>query len=83
MVESAKARGRGTDKPPTPAGRRTSKGSKSSWLKATSVTDLVRGLVDRVDAVVNFGWPESHVDRSIESPGEFITTDVFGTFCAA
>jgi len=41
--------------------------------------DLVRGLVDRVDAVVNFA-AESHVDRSIESPGEFITTDVFGTF---
>jgi len=41
--------------------------------------DLVRGLVERVDAVVNFA-AESHVDRSIESPGEFITTDVFGTF---
>lgn len=41
--------------------------------------DLVRGLVGRVDAVVNFA-AESHVDRSIESPGEFITTDVFGTF---
>ena len=29
--------------------------------------------------MVNFA-AESHVDRSIESPGEFITTDVFGTF---
>lgn len=41
--------------------------------------ELVRELVGRVDAVVNFA-AESHVDRSIESPGEFITTDVFGTF---
>ncbi len=31
------------------------------------------------DAIVNFA-AESHVDRSIESPGEFITTDVFGTY---
>ena len=41
--------------------------------------ELVRELVGRVDAVVNFA-AESHVDRSIESPGEFITTDVYGTF---
>ena len=31
------------------------------------------------DAVVNFA-AESHVDRSIHSPGEFIRTDVFGAF---
>ena len=31
------------------------------------------------DAVVNFA-AESHVDRSIEAPGEFIQTDVFGVF---
>jgi dTDP-glucose 4,6-dehydratase len=42
------------------------------------------GLVDRVisegyDAVVNFA-AESHVDRSITGPSEFIRTDVFGTF---
>ncbi len=30
------------------------------------------------EAVVNFA-AESHVDRSIDSPGEFITTDVYGT----
>ncbi len=41
-------------------------------------------LVDRLvsegyDAVVNFA-AESHVDRSITGPGEFIRTDVFGTF---
>lgn len=41
--------------------------------------DVVRRLVADCDAVVNFA-AESHVDRSIESPGEFITTDVFGTF---
>jgi len=41
------------------------------------------GLVDRlaaeVDAIVNFA-AESHVDRSIEAPEAFITTDVFGTY---
>ena len=31
------------------------------------------------DAVVNFA-AESHVDRSIESPGEFIETDVYGVY---
>ncbi len=31
------------------------------------------------DTVVNFA-AESHVDRSIESPGEFIQTDVYGVF---
>jgi dTDP-glucose 4,6-dehydratase len=41
--------------------------------------DAARAAVDGCDAVVNFA-AESHVDRSIESPGEFITTDVFGTF---
>ena len=41
--------------------------------------DAVRGAIEGCDAVVNFA-AESHVDRSIESPGEFIQTDVFGTF---
>ena len=41
--------------------------------------DAVRRTVDGCDAIVNFA-AESHVDRSIESPGEFIQTDVFGTF---
>jgi dTDP-glucose 4,6-dehydratase len=40
--------------------------------------DAVRSAVESCDAIVNFA-AESHVDRSIESPGEFITTDVFGT----
>jgi dTDP-glucose 4,6-dehydratase len=34
---------------------------------------------NRIDAVVNFA-AESHVDRSIDDPGVFIQTDVFGTF---
>ena len=33
----------------------------------------------RVKAVVNFA-AESHVDRSIDSPGEFVQTNVVGTF---
>jgi dTDP-glucose 4,6-dehydratase len=41
--------------------------------------DAVRGAIDGCEAVVNFA-AESHVDRSIESPGEFIVTDVFGTY---
>ena len=41
--------------------------------------DAARAAVEGCDAVVNFA-AESHVDRSIESPGEFINTDVFGTF---
>jgi dTDP-glucose 4,6-dehydratase len=41
--------------------------------------DAARAAVEGCDAVVNFA-AESHVDRSIEAPGEFITTDVFGTF---
>jgi dTDP-glucose 4,6-dehydratase len=41
--------------------------------------DAARGAVEGSDAVVNFA-AESHVDRSIEAPGEFITTDVYGTY---
>jgi dTDP-glucose 4,6-dehydratase len=41
--------------------------------------DAVASAIDGCDAVVNFA-AESHVDRSITSPGEFITTDVFGAF---
>jgi dTDP-glucose 4,6-dehydratase len=40
---------------------------------------VVREAVEGCDAIVNFA-AESHVDRSIQSPGEFITTDVYGTF---
>jgi dTDP-glucose 4,6-dehydratase len=41
--------------------------------------DAARAAIDGCDAIVNFA-AESHVDRSIESPGEFIQTDVFGTY---
>lgn len=39
----------------------------------------VAGAIDGCDAVVNFA-AESHVDRSIENPGAFIQTDVYGTY---
>jgi dTDP-glucose 4,6-dehydratase len=41
--------------------------------------EATRAAVEGCDAVVNFA-AESHVDRSIEEPGEFITTDVYGTY---
>lgn len=41
--------------------------------------ETVAGASEDCDAVVNFA-AESHVDRSIHSPGEFISTDVFGAF---
>jgi dTDP-glucose 4,6-dehydratase len=41
--------------------------------------DAVRTALEGCDAIVNFA-AETHVDRSIESPGEFILTDVFGTY---
>jgi dTDP-glucose 4,6-dehydratase len=40
---------------------------------------LVRDVMAGCDAVVNFA-AESHVDRSIEDAGDFIRTDVFGTW---
>jgi dTDP-glucose 4,6-dehydratase len=39
----------------------------------------VTAAAEGCDVVVNFA-AESHVDRSIEAPGEFITTDVYGTY---
>jgi dTDP-glucose 4,6-dehydratase len=41
--------------------------------------DAVVAAARGCDAVVNFA-AESHVDRSIESPGDFIETDVYGTY---
>jgi dTDP-glucose 4,6-dehydratase len=41
--------------------------------------EKVAEAIDGCDAVVNFA-AESHVDRSIEDPGAFIQTDVFGTY---
>jgi dTDP-glucose 4,6-dehydratase len=40
---------------------------------------LVRDVIRDVDAVVNFA-AETHVDRSILFPEEFIRTDIIGTF---
>jgi dTDP-glucose 4,6-dehydratase len=41
--------------------------------------EAVAEAIEGCGALVNFA-AESHVDRSIENPGEFIQTDVFGTF---
>src|SRR5712692_10638269 len=41
--------------------------------------DLVAGLAKHADAVVHFA-AETHVDRSILEAGEFVKTDVVGTF---
>ena len=43
--------------------------------------ELVKSLLDQhqPSAIINFA-AESHVDRSIDSPGEFIQTNVVGTF---
>jgi dTDP-glucose 4,6-dehydratase len=41
--------------------------------------ETVGELAREVDVIVNFA-AESHVDRSLESPGQFIQTDVYGTF---
>jgi dTDP-glucose 4,6-dehydratase len=41
--------------------------------------DISAALVRASDIVVHFA-AETHVDRSLMSAGEFITTDVFGTF---
>jgi dTDP-glucose 4,6-dehydratase len=41
--------------------------------------EIVRSAMDGCDAVMNFA-AESHVDRSIEEPGGFIQTDVYGTY---
>jgi dTDP-glucose 4,6-dehydratase len=41
--------------------------------------DLVVPLLQRIQGVVHFA-AETHVDRSIMDAGEFVLTDVFGTF---
>lgn len=40
---------------------------------------IVEPLVQESDVIVNFA-AESHVDRSIGNPEDFITTDIFGVF---
>ncbi len=44
-----------------------------------SDSGAVARALEGCDAIVNFA-AETHVDRSIEAPGEFIQTDVYGTF---
>jgi len=41
--------------------------------------DIVEELAQKVDIIINFA-AETHVDRSIHEAGDFITTDIFGTF---
>ena len=41
--------------------------------------EVVEELMPKVDACVNFA-AESHVDRSIDDPGDFVLTDVYGVF---
>ncbi len=45
-------------------------------------TNAVKQAMTGCDVVVNFA-AETHVDRSIETPGEFIQTDVYGVFVLA
>jgi dTDP-glucose 4,6-dehydratase len=42
-------------------------------------TMLVSDLIKDVDVVINFA-AETHVDRSISDPADFIKTDVYGTY---
>ena len=65
----------------TYAGRRENLRDVDHVLVHGGVEDPARvaAAIDGADAVVNFA-AETHVDRSIESPGEFIQTDVYGTY---
>jgi len=40
--------------------------------------DVRKAIAEHVDLIINFA-AESHVDRSIKTPGRFIQTDVYGT----
>ena len=42
-------------------------------------SETVNPLAESADVIVNFA-AESHVDRSLEAPGEFIQTDVYGAY---
>ena len=55
-------------------------GGRCTFVNA-DITDQerVREALEGCDAIVNFA-AESHVDRSIEEPGHFIQTDVYGTY---
>jgi dTDP-glucose 4,6-dehydratase len=50
------------------------------FVKADIADQAVVGqLAPECDVIVNFA-AESHVDRSLEAPGQFILTDVYGTY---
>lgn len=56
--------------------------SRYSFIKGDITNkDLIDEVVKegKFDAIINFA-AESHVDRSIDAPGEFIQTDVYGTY---
>jgi len=54
--------------------------SRHTFIKGDICDEvLVNQIMTGVDVVVNFA-AESHVDRSIGAPDDFIRTDVFGTF---
>ena len=53
----------------------------NSFAEILETASLVRGLLERYQprAIVHFA-AESHVDRSIRGPGDFIQTNIDGTF---
>jgi dTDP-glucose 4,6-dehydratase len=68
----------------TYAGRRENLAGADPQRLELVEADIVDGAavakaIADCDAVVNFA-AESHVDRSIENPGAFIQTDVYGTY---
>jgi dTDP-glucose 4,6-dehydratase len=66
----------------TYAGRRENlEGLDGCELVVGDIADAsaVAAALEGCEAIVNFA-AESHVDRSIDAPGEFIQTDVFGTY---
>ena len=76
---AGRARSSSSTSSPTRATARTSKASSTSSTRATSPTRRPsRAPRAAVDAIVNFA-AETHVDRSILGPAEFILTDVLGT----
>jgi dTDP-glucose 4,6-dehydratase len=53
---------------------------RHAFVKGDIASPAVAGpLVQAAEVVVHFA-AETHVDRSIQSAGDFITTDVYGTF---
>jgi len=51
---------------------------KGDICESDAVAEALERLGDRVDAIINFA-AETHVDRSISGPHDFIRTDVLGT----